>query len=90
MNGEREKNLSTGIFILLFKSLSISKKGTEEQSHAAWQRGFFFPPQCIHLFFFFIHLFVFMLLSDAKRDVPRFETAAFACTAGRSEPLESD
>lgn len=28
--------------------------------------------------------------SDAKRDVLRFATGAFACTAGRSEPLESD
>lgn len=40
--------------------------------------------------FFLLSLFVFMLLSDAKRDVLPFATAAFACAAGRSEPLESD
>lgn len=44
----------------------------------------------LFLYSSFLSLFVFLLLSDAKRDVLRFATAAFACAAGRSEPLESD
>lgn len=49
-------------------------------------------PDSFFVFFFnvFIYFFVFMLLSDAKRDVLRFATGAFACAVGRSEPLESD
>lgn len=48
------------------------------------------PTRFLCFFNVFIYFFVFMLLSDAKRDVLRFATGAFACAVGRSEPLESD
>lgn len=58
-----------------------------------WKKGLQWPHTAWLFFFFFnvfIYLSVFMLLSDAKRDVLRFATGAFACAAARSEPLESD
>lgn len=93
---ESRKNLSTGIFILTLKSLSIEWNGRRAcngLTQTNWGFFFFFLKKQQHLFMLFplfIYLFVFMLLSDAKRDVLRFATAAFACAAGRSEPLESD
>lgn len=89
MKAERKKknSISWGLifsFILFFTFISIYKwKKGLQRSHTAW---------LVFLFFFnvFIYFFVFMLLSDAKRDVFRFATGAFACAVGRSEPLESD
>lgn len=83
---KKKKSIRWGLifsFILFFAFLSIYKwKKGLQRSHTAWLVFFL---TCLFNFFLF-----FMLLSDAKRDVLRFATGAFACAAGRSESLESD
>lgn len=84
---KKKHSISWGLIfslILFFAFISIDKwKKGLQRSHTA--RLVF----CVFLMCLFI-FFVFTLLSDAKRDVLRFATGAFACAVGRSEPLESD